>query len=83
MADDLTPELSDLVQQASREGDEETLFKLTQRINELLRQQHKQQPRLLLRSRLSEVRCRACTLDYLAQSCFPLYTPTQGMFPVV
>lgn len=45
MADDLTPELNDLVQQASQEGDEEALLKLTQRINELLREQDKQQRR--------------------------------------
>jgi hypothetical protein len=43
MADDFTPELSALVQQASREGDEEALLKLTQRINELLRERDKQQ----------------------------------------
>jgi hypothetical protein len=45
MADDFTPELSDLVQQASQEGDEETLLKLTQRINDLLREREKQQGR--------------------------------------
>jgi hypothetical protein len=38
MADDFTPKLSDLVQQASQEGDEEALLKLTQRINKLLRE---------------------------------------------
>jgi hypothetical protein len=45
MANDLTPELSDLVQQASGEGDEEILLRLTKRINDLLREQDRQQHR--------------------------------------
>jgi hypothetical protein len=43
MADDLTPELSELMHQASREGDEEALLRLTKRVNEILREKDEQQ----------------------------------------
>jgi hypothetical protein len=41
--DNSTPELTELVRQASEEGDEEKLLALTKRINELLGKQDQQQ----------------------------------------
>jgi hypothetical protein len=43
MADELTPELTELMYQASREGDEEALLRLTKRVNEILREKDEQQ----------------------------------------
>jgi hypothetical protein len=45
MPDYFTLELSELVQQASQEGDEEKLFALTKRINKLLRELELEQNR--------------------------------------
>jgi len=45
MPDYFTLELSELVRQASQEGDEEKLLALTKRINELLREQEQEQNR--------------------------------------
>jgi hypothetical protein len=42
MPDDFTPELTELIRQASQEGDEEKLLMLTKRTNELLRHQAQQ-----------------------------------------
>ena len=45
MDDDFKAELSKILQQGSREGDEETLLRLTKRVNELLLEQDEQERR--------------------------------------
>lgn len=49
--DNSSPELTELMRQASEEGDEEKLLALTKRINELLEKQGRQQ---LLQKRKDE-----------------------------
>ena len=45
MDDDFNAELSKILQEGSREGDEETLLRLSKRVNELLLEQDEQQRR--------------------------------------
>jgi hypothetical protein len=45
MDDDFKAELSKILQRGSREGDEETLLRLTKRVNELLLEQDEQERR--------------------------------------